>query len=108
MVFDLTTTSSAFSNNVIHGYGDVTHGILFNSISAPSAVSFNGNSMTLASINSIVHEGITFTTVNNVTSSDKLTFSGNQNNTISGASNNLTVPVGSFTGQFKLNGVFGP
>lgn len=107
-VFDLTTTNAVFGNNAINGYHDVTHGILFNTISAPSQVSFNGNTMGFASVNSLIHQGITFGTVNNVTSTDKITLSGSRNNSISGASNNFIAPAGSTTGQFLLNNVFGP
>jgi hypothetical protein len=108
MVFDLMTTNATFSNNTINGYHDVTHGILFNTISAPSNITLNGNAMNFASVNTLVHEGITFTTVNGVTASDKINLSGSQNNTINGASSNFVFPAGSINGQFQLNGVFGP
>lgn len=108
MAFDLTTTNATFTGNVINGYHDLSHGILFNTISAPSSVAMNGNTMNFASINSTIHEGLTFTTVNGVTSTDKIILSGSQNNVFTGASNNFVYPAGSILGQFKLNGVFGP
>ncbi|MFO1020091.1 MAG: inverse autotransporter beta domain-containing protein [Planctomycetales bacterium] len=95
---DVKILSNTFTQGV-----DGDTGLLFHTMTAPSTVQISNNTITMYSTNSLVHRGIVFETVNSTTD-DKLILQSSQNNIINGASTLMTIPAGSYTGKFLVNG----
>jgi Right handed beta helix region len=94
------------TNSVTDTAGGAT-GVLFDSISGPSNLDINGNTVTLSNHgNGIIFSSVTDPVVSGVTYSPIL--SGTQNNVISGASTPFSIPSGTTSGGFLVNGTVVP
>lgn len=90
------------ANTITDNAGSGT-GVLFDSIGPGSRVQLDSNSIQLLSTSQAVDRGVIFTTVNGT-----LSLYSVSNNVINGAVTTFSIPSGSITGNFLINGVAVP
>ena len=101
-----SATLELATNSVTDTAGGAT-GVLFDSVSGPSNLDINGNTITLSNHGSgIIFSSVTDPAVSGMTYTAGL--SGTQNNVISGADTPFSVPSGTTSGGFLVNGTVVP